>query len=62
VRPPQPPLLPPLRIRQQARPHPQLPPLILRERPPVPPACVAPQTGETQKKKVFVYLFIEFFL
>jgi hypothetical protein len=44
VRPPQPPPPPPLRIRQQAPPLPQPPPLILRERPPQPPAAVASQT------------------
>jgi len=44
VRPPQPPPPPPLRIKQQAPPLPQPPPLILRERPPQPPASVASQT------------------
>ncbi|CAF0737672.1 unnamed protein product [Adineta steineri] len=44
VRPPQPPAPAPLRIRQQAPPRPQPPPLILRERPPVPPQSVASQT------------------
>ncbi len=44
MRPPQPPAPAPLRIRQQAPPLPQLPPLILRERPPVAPASIASQT------------------
>jgi len=44
VRPAQPPVPPPLRIRQQAPPLPQPPPLVLRERPPVPPVPLASQT------------------
>jgi len=44
VRPPQPPVPPPLRIKQQAPPLPQPPPLVLRERPPQPPASQASQT------------------
>jgi hypothetical protein len=44
VRPPQPPLPPPLRIRLQALPLPARPPLILREKPPTPPAAIASQT------------------
>jgi hypothetical protein len=44
VRPPQPPAPAPLRIRQQAPPLPQLPPLILREKPPVAPVSIASQT------------------
>jgi hypothetical protein len=44
VRPVQPPVPPPLRIRQQAPPLPTPPPLVLRERPPVPPVPVAAQT------------------
>jgi hypothetical protein len=57
VRPPQPPVPPPLRIRQQAPPLPQPPPLILRERPPAPPATVASQTGKKRKRKIsYVYL------
>ncbi len=51
MRPPQPPVPAPLRIRQQAPPLPQLPPLILRERPPVAPASVASQTGKKEKPK-----------
>jgi hypothetical protein len=49
VRPPQPPVPPPLRIRQQAPPLPTPPPLVLRERPPNPPASVASQTGKKKK-------------
>jgi hypothetical protein len=45
VRPPQPPPLPPLRIKQQeVCVAAQLPPLILRERPPVPPVARASET------------------
>jgi len=44
VRPPQPPPPPPLRIKQQAPPLPQPPPLVLREKPPQPPASIASQT------------------
>ncbi|CAF5149406.1 unnamed protein product, partial [Rotaria sp. Silwood1] len=44
VRPPQPPVPPPLRIRQQAPPLPPPPPLVLRERPPIPPPAIASQT------------------
>jgi hypothetical protein len=56
VRPPQPPVPPPLRIRQQAPPLPQAPPLILRERPPVAPASVASQTGKNEKLKFSLYI------
>ncbi len=49
MRPPQPPVPPPLRIRQQAPPLPTPPPLVLRERPPNPPASVASQTGKKKK-------------
>jgi hypothetical protein len=44
VRPPSAPALPLLRIKQQEPPLPQLPPLILRERPPQPPAPIASET------------------
>ncbi len=59
MRPPQPPVPPPLRIRQQAPPLPQPPPLILRERPPVPPAAVASQTGKKEKQN-FLFKFNKF--
>jgi len=57
VRPPQPPPLPPLRICQQAPPRPQPPPLVLRERPPVPPAYIAPQTGKKAKPKFSMHVY-----
>ncbi|CAF4467523.1 unnamed protein product, partial [Rotaria sp. Silwood2] len=44
VRPGQPPVPSPLRIKQQSPPLPQPPPLILRERPPQPPASQSAQT------------------
>ncbi|CAF3326753.1 unnamed protein product [Rotaria sp. Silwood2] len=44
VRPPQPPPPPPLVIRQHAESLGQPPPLILRERPPTPPACAPSET------------------
>ncbi|CAF1336412.1 unnamed protein product [Didymodactylos carnosus] len=43
VRPPQPPAPPPLRIRQRAPPLRSLPPLVLRERPPLPPLPIQSQ-------------------
>jgi hypothetical protein len=57
VRPPQPPVPPPLRIRQQAPPLPTPPPLVLRERPPNPPASVASQTGKKKKRKFSMCMY-----
>ncbi len=57
MRPPQPPVPPPLRIRQQAPPLPTPPPLVLRERPPNPPASVASQTGKKKKRKFSMCMY-----
>ena len=44
MRPPQPLPLPPLRIKQYEAVTPELPPLILRERPPLPPPALPSET------------------
>ena len=48
----QPPPLPPLIIREQTSYGTTPPPLILRERPPIPPARIPGETGEKEKFKL----------